>query len=156
MHLLFDILIEFIKYLKKEIIDPVVDKVFQEVNLKSKFSVESFKFEILEKIYTEINDQLFNSTRNTEEEEVEGEDTDFECDSQKSHMTVGKFEILKEENLKTYKSMIIAKLIDYFNNVDFIKYAKGIEQDLKNLEMIKTSLNKSNILESEKFQEQNS
>ena len=145
MHLLFDVLTDFIKYLKKEVIDPVVDDVLSDINLKSKFSVESFEFEVLNKIFTEINEQLFNATE--DEEEAEGEDdTDFDDESlTSSHIktTEEKLENLKENSVKKYKSFVILKLVNLFNDVDIQKYTKGIEKDLKELNNLKLNMDNS-------------
>jgi hypothetical protein len=114
MHLLFDVLTDFTAYLKNDVISPVVDSVMSKITLKSKFSPEELQSEIFDRIYTEINEILFDQfiDDNTEFSDDSGEDTDFDSDdSSKNVLNPQKLEAIKEDSLKTYRSTIMAQLV---------------------------------------------
>ncbi|CAI2360699.1 unnamed protein product [Moneuplotes crassus] len=150
MHLLFDVLTNFVEYLKHEVIDPVIDVAMATTTLKSKMTVTKFTEEILGKIYAEINDNLFDPTPVIETKDCE--DTDFDSDSDdfpKKKLNAEALNMLKEESVKKYTSLIVTKLVDYFNEANLDKYTEGIEKDLESLEELKKDLPKNEFMPSE-------
>lgn len=145
MHLLFDVLTEFTKYLKNGILDPAVDEVMKDVTLKSAYTYEEFEAQILDQIYNKINDTLFtpvveqNEGNNAMDSD---DDTDFESEDSLNDYDIinlsswndEKIEELKESSLKKYRSLIVSKLVDYFNNAALEKYSKNIAAELKRLD----------------------
>ncbi len=122
-----------------------------EVTLKSKMSMESLQTDILDKIYHLINEKLFDPAPTDEEDN--GDDTDFESDSgdwpNKKKLTIEALEMIKEESVKVYKSCIITKLVESFNNIDLQKYTEGIEKDLESLSDLKKGLPEPDLFEEE-------
>lgn len=135
MHLLFDVLTDFTAYLKEDVISPIVESVMSKITLKTKFSAEELKSEVYDKIYTEINEVLFDQFLDEKSEKLsESDDTDFDSDdSCRNVLNPQKLEVIKEHRLKAYRSNIMAQLVQRFDLIDLDKYTKGIESDLEEL-----------------------
>lgn len=116
MHLLFDVLTDLSKYLKYSIIDVVVDETLKDISLKSKFTPDGFKDQVLNTIFTQINDVLLSPTQINQNKEYEDSDTDFDSDNDtectNKTLSLEKIEALKQNSVKTYKSHIISKLLE--------------------------------------------
>lgn len=145
MHLLFDVLTDFIKDLKNGILDPAVDQVMHNVVLKSAFTYEEFETQVLDQIYDKINDTLFAPAPEHKEGDNaldSDDDTDFESEDSLNDYDIinlsswneERVEELKESSIKKYRSLIVSKLVDFFNNASLEKYSKNIAEDLKHLD----------------------
>lgn len=138
MILLLDVLTDFTNFVKHSVIDPVVDQVMADKNLKTKWTLAEFKEQIFSQIFDTINNQLFASAED-DGKNILNEDSDTDYDSENDCSSIKKantsldaeeIEKFKETNLKKFKSMIISKLSHAFANVNPEKYVNGVKEEI--------------------------
>lgn len=140
MVLIFDVLTDFVKYLKRDVIDPIIDEELTGINLKSKFTLDQFKQEILTKIYERINDKLYEQyyDENAQMSGDDSDETDFDSEDDSDTTRPDSAQpvdpqLAIDAEVSKYRNVITAKLVGLFDKVDVAKYTAAVIRDLPEL-----------------------
>jgi len=90
---------------------------------------------VLDKIYHSANDILFDPKVDLNEFGDSDQDTDFESDDSTNYKasteeaSAEEAEKIKKESMKNYKSVLVSKLVDYFDNIKIDKYVDAVNEE---------------------------